>query len=66
MNRIVEGSGIKYDPLPEGPAEREARRHRHAAEAGSDAHRSGRRYGRLLEAWGIARATTDDKSMVER
>jgi hypothetical protein len=33
---------------------------------GSDPHRSGRRYGRLLEAWGIARATTDDKSMVER
>jgi uncharacterized peroxidase-related enzyme len=54
MNRIVEGSGIKYDPLPEGAAEREARRQRHAGEAGSDPHRSGRRYGRLLEAWGIA------------
>lgn len=54
MNRIVEGTGIKYDPLPEGPAEREARRQRHASEAGSDPHRSGHRYGRLLQAWGIA------------
>jgi hypothetical protein len=53
MNRIVEDTGIKHDPLPESPAEREARRQRHASEAGSDPHRSGHRYGRLLQAWGI-------------
>jgi hypothetical protein len=62
MNRIVEGSGIKYDPLPEGPAERQVRIQRHAAEADSDPHRSGRRYGRLLEAWGIAGATDQGRS----
>lgn len=55
MNRIVEGTGIKFDPLPEGPEERQARRKRHLADqARDDPYRSGRRYGRLLDVWGIA------------
>jgi hypothetical protein len=50
MNRIVEGSGIKRNPLDESEAERVDRRARMAA-IGDDAHSAPRSYSRLLELW---------------
>lgn len=52
MNRIVEGSGIKTNPLTQSPSEIQARMNR-MGRPGSDPHRSDHRYTRLLELWGI-------------
>lgn len=52
MNRIIEGSGVRHDPLAEGPEERAARRARMGG-VGDDPHRAPRTYTRLLELWGV-------------
>ncbi len=52
MNRIVEGSGIKANPLEADQAEMDA----HLARTGGatdDPHRGERSYSRLLALWGI-------------
>lgn len=54
MNRIVEGSGIRHNPLQETEAELVDRRTRMAA-LGDDANSAPHSYSRLLELWGIAR-----------
>jgi uncharacterized peroxidase-related enzyme len=55
MNRIVDGSGIKKDPLIEDPSEREARLERHRiADVGSSPYQSKSRYSRYLKLWGIS------------
>lgn len=53
MNRIVEGSGIKANPLEAGPAEIEARMARMGG-ATDDPHRGEHSYSRLARLWGIA------------
>ncbi|MCA1572708.1 MAG: peroxidase-related enzyme [Chloroflexi bacterium] len=53
MNRIVEGSGIKADPLEADQAEMEARIARMGG-ATDDPHRGERSYTRLAGLWGIA------------
>lgn len=52
MNRIVEGAGIKRNPLSESEGERSARRVRMAA-VGDDVHSAPHSYSRLLDLWGI-------------
>jgi uncharacterized peroxidase-related enzyme len=53
MNRIVEGSGIKSDPLAADPAEMEARIARMGG-ATDDPHRGERSYSRLAGLWGVS------------
>lgn len=52
MNRIVEGSGIKRNPLNENEADRADRRARMAA-TGEDAHSAPHSYSRLADTWEI-------------
>ncbi|ATE66838.1 carboxymuconolactone decarboxylase family protein [Rhizorhabdus dicambivorans] len=52
MNRIVEGSGIKANPLEAGQAELDARMARMGG-ATEDPHRGERSYTRLAKMWGI-------------
>jgi hypothetical protein len=52
MNRIVEGSGIKVNPLEADPAELEARMARMGGMT-DDPHRGERNYSRLAALWGI-------------
>jgi uncharacterized peroxidase-related enzyme len=52
MNRIVEGSGIRRDPLADAPEERAARRQRMGT-PGDDPHRAPHSYSRLLALYGI-------------
>jgi uncharacterized peroxidase-related enzyme len=52
MNRIVEGSGIKRNPLEETPEELEARRARMGG-AGDDPHSAPRSYSKLAKIWGL-------------
>lgn len=52
MNRIMEGCGVRRDPLAGTPKEREARRRRMGA-PGEDAHSAPPSYERLLDAWGV-------------
>jgi uncharacterized peroxidase-related enzyme len=52
MNRIVEGSGIKRNPLDESPEELAARRARMGG-AGDDPHSAPRSYGKLAQIWGL-------------
>lgn len=52
MNRIVEGSGIKANPLEADEAEMDARLARMGGST-SDPHRGERSYTRLLSLWGI-------------
>ncbi len=52
MNRIVEGSGIKANPLAASPDEMEARLARMGG-AGADPHRGEPSYSRLAALWGI-------------
>ncbi|KTE01894.1 MULTISPECIES: carboxymuconolactone decarboxylase family protein [Alphaproteobacteria] len=54
MNRIVEGAGVRIDPLAEGKAERAARVARLAqGEIASGAHAAERSYSLLAEKWGL-------------
>jgi uncharacterized peroxidase-related enzyme len=53
MNRIVEGSGIKANPLEADPAELDARMSRMGG-ATDDPYRGERSYTRLATLWGIA------------
>ena len=55
MNRIIEGSGIKSDPLAATPAERQARIQRMGG-AGNDPYRAERSYTNLAAIWGVAEA----------
>ncbi len=55
MNRIVEGSGIKANPLDADQAELDARMARMGG-ATDDPHRGTRSYTRLASMWGIAEA----------
>lgn len=55
MNRIVEGSGIKANPLDANQAELDARMARMGG-ATDDPHRGTRSYTRLASMWGIAEA----------
>lgn len=55
MNRIVEGSGIKANPLDADQAELDARMARMGG-ATDDPHRGERSYTRLASMWGIAEA----------
>lgn len=55
MNRIVEGSGIKANPLDADQAELDARMARMGG-ATDDPHRGARSYTRLASMWGIAKA----------
>lgn len=52
MNRIVEGSGIRRDPLAADPEEMAARRRR-MGQPGADPHSAPRSYSRLLAIYGI-------------
>ncbi len=52
MNRIVEGSGVRTDPLADTPAERAARRRRMGA-PGEDPHSAPRSYSMLLDTYGL-------------
>lgn len=52
MNRIIEGSGIKSDPLAEDAGQRQARLARMGG-AGSDPYAAPRSYTRLATLWGI-------------
>ncbi|SMH56567.1 carboxymuconolactone decarboxylase family protein [Maritimibacter sp. HL-12] len=52
MNRIVEGSGIKRNPLEETPEELAARRERMGG-AGDDPHSAPRSYTKLAKIWGL-------------
>ncbi len=52
MNRIVEGSGIRRDPLA-APAEERAARRRRMGDAGDDPHSAPRSYTKLIETYGI-------------
>lgn len=54
MNRIVEGSGVRRDPLADDAQERAARMARMGA-PGADPHSAPRSYLRLMEIYGIAR-----------
>lgn len=53
MNRIIEGSGIKSDPLKADAEEMDARIKRMGART-DDPHRGERTYSRLLQTWGIS------------
>ena len=53
MNRIVEGSGIKSNPLEADKAEMDARLARMGGST-DDPHRGERSYTRLLELWGLS------------
>lgn len=53
MNRIIEGSGIKSNPLDSSPEELEARMRRMGGES-PDPHRAERSYTKLAELWGIS------------
>ncbi|MDE2570276.1 MAG: peroxidase-related enzyme [Sphingomonadales bacterium] len=55
MNRIVEGSGIKSNPLEADQAEMEARMARMGGET-DDPHRGERSYTKLATLWGIGEA----------
>lgn len=55
MNRIVEGSGIKANPLDADQAELDARMARMGG-ATNDPHRGERSYTRLASMWGIVEA----------
>jgi hypothetical protein len=52
MNRIVEGSGIKSNPLAADKAELDARMARMGGATG-DPHRGERSYSKLARLWGI-------------
>jgi len=52
MNRIVEGSGIKTNPLAMSPDEI-AERRRRMAEPGDDPHQAEHSYSKLATLWGI-------------
>jgi uncharacterized protein YciW len=52
MNRIVEGSGIKGNPLDADPAELEVRMARMGGTT-DDPHRGERSYSKLADMWGI-------------
>lgn len=52
MNRLVEGSGIRRNPLAAAPEEMAARRAR-MGQPGPDPHSAPRSYTRLLTIWGI-------------
>jgi len=52
MNRIIEGCGIKSNPLEADPAEHAARIERMGG-AGDDPHRAERSYTRLAKLWGV-------------
>lgn len=52
MNRIVEGSGVRRDPLAETPEEKAARRARMGA-PGEDPHSAPRSYSRFIALWGL-------------
>ena len=52
MNRIVEGTGVRMDPLSMSAEDIEARRAR-MAHPSDDAHEAPRSYSALLERWGI-------------
>lgn len=52
MNRIVEGSGIKSNPLGQSPEAVQARIAR-MGHQGDDPHRSDHRYSNLMQIWGI-------------
>lgn len=57
MNRIVEGSGMRTNPLMASQETRKAHMQRLAgddAEQCKDAHRASQQYTKLLELWGIA------------
>ena len=59
MNRIVEGAGVRIDPLAEGEAERAARAARLApGETASGAQAAERSYSLLAEKWGLATSRT--------
>ena len=54
MNRIVDGSGVKRNPLLEAETERRERLERHRKlDAGVDPYRSNSRYSRYMGLWGI-------------
>jgi uncharacterized peroxidase-related enzyme len=53
MNRIVEGSGIKSNPLAASQAELDARMARMAGEPTDDPHSAARSYTALAALWGI-------------
>jgi hypothetical protein len=53
MNRIIEGSGVRHDPLSEDAETRAARRARMGGES-DDPHRAPRTYTKLLAIWGVA------------
>ena len=52
MNRIVEGSGIKRNPLADTPEELQARRARMGG-GGDDPHSAPHSYSHLAKAWGL-------------
>jgi uncharacterized peroxidase-related enzyme len=52
MNRIIEGSGIKSNPLESSPEELEGRMKRMGG-SGSDPHRADRSYSNLAGLWGV-------------
>lgn len=53
MNRLVEGSGIKHDPLADAPEAQAARRARMGT-PGDDPHSAPRSYTKLAATYGIA------------
>ncbi|NOZ33477.1 MAG: peroxidase [Alphaproteobacteria bacterium] len=61
MNRMVDGAGIRFDPLTEAPQNVAAQTERiRAADAGiENPHRSSSRYSAYLERWGIDQKTAD-------
>lgn len=62
MNRIVDGTGIKSNPLVEGADARRARlaRFRQVDAGLDDAHRSNSRYSRYLREWGIEGSAAEE------
>lgn len=52
MNRLVEGTGIRQDPLAAPPDAQAARRSRMGS-PGADPHSAPRSYGRLLQTYGL-------------
>lgn len=52
MNRIIEGSGIKSNPLEASPEDMQARIRRMGGSS-EDPHRAERSYGKLADLWGI-------------
>ena len=55
MNRIVEGAGIRGDPLA-APPEAQAARRRRMGDPGEDPHSAPRSYTKLIETYGIGGA----------